>query len=254
MLEKFLIREIMIPVIIILVSIVVYLIIKSVLNKVFKFKTKGIDAKRQNTIRLLFNNIVKVFVFVIAGIMILEVYGIDSKTILASLGVFTAVIALSLQDMLKDVIAGVSMILEGNVRMGDTITIGAFQGEVISMSLKSTRVKSFNGEVKIFANRNIIDVVNHTLGNSLAIIDVAVNPDSDVELVEETLANLCKKIEGTIPEIEGNLRLEGIIETTARGLIFRLSVFTKPMKQFKVQRLVLREAIVELANKNITVK
>ena len=89
---------------------------------------------------------------------ILDVYGIDTKSILASLGVFTAVLALALQDILKDFVAGITIMLEGQYRIGDTITVNSFKGEVISLTLKTTRVKAYTGEIKIFANRNISEV------------------------------------------------------------------------------------------------
>lgn len=254
MLEKILVKEVIAPIIIIAVAIIFSWISKRIIKRLFKVKIVGIDTKRQKSLMEFFKNLVNVFIYIIAIIMILDVYGVDSKSILASLGVFTAVLALSLQDILRDLIAGVSMILEGNIRMGDTVTITGFQGEVVAMGLKSLRIRSFNGEIKIFSNRNIIEVINHTLGNSLAIIDITIPHDSDLELVEEVLNKLCEKISTEIPELKENLRLEGIINTTPIGMVLRISGITTPMKQFKVQRRVLREVIVTLHEKGVVVK
>ena len=52
-------------------------------------------------------------------------------------------------------------------------------------------MQAYTGEIKIFANRNITEVVNHTLDNSLAIVDINVAYDSDLEKVDKILTKLC---------------------------------------------------------------
>ena len=138
--------------------------------------------------------------------MILDVYGIDTKSILASLGVFTAVLALALQDILKDIVGGISIIIEGQYRIGDIVTINNFKGEVISLTLKSTRVKAYTGEIKIFANRNISEVINHSFSSSLAIVDIAVAYDSDLSKVDKVLNKICEKLSNELEELEGEIQ------------------------------------------------
>ena len=119
MLEKILVKEIVAPIIIILISIIAYAIAKAVIRKIFKLKTfnnKNVDSKRLQTIVSLCINFAKFFIIIVAVITILDVYGIDTKSLLASLGVFSAVLALALQDILKDFVAGISIIIEGQFR------------------------------------------------------------------------------------------------------------------------------------------
>ena len=100
MLDKILIKEVIAPIIIILSSLLIYFVIKRILKRVFKIKKSA--TKKEKTIYSLINNIVKWFIIIIAFLMILDVFGVDTKTLVASLGVLGLVVGLALQDILKD--------------------------------------------------------------------------------------------------------------------------------------------------------
>lgn len=253
MLEKIFVKEIIAPIIIVVVSIIIYVILKKIVRKIFKFKARGIDSKRLTTIQSLFINIIKVFIIIISIMMILDVYGIDTKSILASLGVFTAVLALALQDILKDFVAGITIMLEGQFRIGDTITVNTFKGEVISLTLKTTRIKAYTGEIKIFANRSISEVINHTLEDSLAIIDVGVAYESDLEKVEKVLTKLCEKMTKELENLTGPVELLGINDLGTSSITYRITATTISMKQFEIQRKIMREVKIELSKNNISI-
>ncbi|MEG0021729.1 MAG: mechanosensitive ion channel family protein [Bacilli bacterium] len=253
MIEKILMKDVISPLIIVLIGIIVYIISKRIIKNVFKFKFIGADEKRQKTIMLLFTNIVKFFIIAIVFVSILEVYGFDTKSLLASLGVFAAVIALALQDLLKDFVAGISIMLEGQFRIGDTVTIGAFKGEVIALTLKSTRIKAYTGEIKIFTNRNITEVVNHTLDYSLAIVDINIDYNADIEKTEKVLNKLCDRLSNEIKFLTGPVQLLGINEITNYSIVYRITADTESMKQFEIQRKILREAKLELDKNNIII-
>lgn len=246
MIEKILTKEILAPIIIVSVSYLLYVLLKTIIKKSFKFKVRGMDDKRKKTIMSLFLNTIKIFIIVLASLMILDIYGIDAKSLLASLGVFAAVTALAMQDILKDFIAGISIVLEGQFRIGDTISIDSFKGEVIYLSLKSTKIKSYTGEIKIYANHNVQNVINYSLTDSLAVIDISVSYDYDLEKVEKILSNLCEKLSKELPNLKGNLELLGVQELADSAVIYRITCLTESMKQFEVQRKVLREIKIVL--------
>lgn len=253
MIEKILMKEIMGPVIIVFASFVIYAIAKKVIKKVFKLKVKGVDLNRKKTIMLLFTNVAKFFIIAIALITILEIYGFDTKSLLASLGVFTAVAALALQDLLKDFVAGISLMLEGQFQIGDNITVGGYRGEVISLTLKSTRIKAYTGEIKIIANREITQVINHTLDSSLAIVDINVSYDSDIEKVEKVLNNLCERLTNELDYLKGPVELLGVNSLGDHGMTMRMTVETEVMKHYGIQRKILREIKIEFDKNKITI-
>ncbi len=253
MIEKILVKEFMAPVIIIVVAFIIYKVVKKIIKKLFKLKARGIDNKRLITIQSLFINVVKIFVIIIVIMLILDVYGIDTKSILASLGVFTAVLALALQDILKDFVAGITIMLEGQYRIGDTITVSGFKGEVISLTLKTTRVKAYTGEIKIFANRSVSEVVNHTLDDSLAVVDVGVAYESDLVKVEKVLTKLCERLSEELENLTGPVELLGVNDLGTSSITYRITVATVSNKQYEIQRKIKREVKIELDKNDISI-
>ena len=159
-LDLILIKEIVGPILIVLVSILLYLIVKNVINS-------------------LINNLVKYFIIIIDVVMILDIFGIDTKTLIASLGVVGIVAGLAVQDTLKDFVAGMTIILENQYRVVDTVTIKGFRGEVIDLGIKSTKIRSLTGEVMIVPNHLIEEVINHSLEKSVAIVDIPLSYDTN---------------------------------------------------------------------------
>lgn len=251
-LDKILIKEIISPILIILLSTVVYALISKVIKEVFKIRLKRIDVKRQKTISSLILNIIKYFIIIIALFMILDVYGIDTKTLIASLGVVGLAIGLALQDILKDLISGLSIIIENQYHVGDIVTIGTFKGEVIELGMKTTKLKSYTGEVKIISNRNITEVINHNLRDSVAVIELSVPYGIDIEKTEEVLSNLAKKLSKNIEHLKGEIKVLGIERVDASRVYFKIVADTESLKQTEIQRILYKEFKLELDEKGLT--
>ena len=183
-LNKILIKEVVGPILIVLISILVYLIIKNLIDRLFKIKN-NVDIRKTKTINSLFNNLVKYFIIIVDIVIILDIFGIDTKTLIASLGVVGVVAGLAVQDTLKDFVAGMSIILENQYRVGDTITVKGFRGEVISLGIKSTKIRSLTGEVMIIANHLVEEVINHSLEKSVAVVDIPVSYGTNIDKLEK---------------------------------------------------------------------
>lgn len=240
-------------IIILVVAFLIYFLTKTIIKKTFNNSYLKIDEKKQRTIIELFINLAKAFIIVVTLMMVLDVYGINVKSLLASLGVFAAVAALAMQDVLKDLIAGISIILEGQFRIGDTISIDDFKGEVIQLSLKTTRIKAYTGEIKIFANHNIQNVVNYSINNSLAIVDVSISYDTDLNKAEKVLSKLCERLSIELSDLQGEVQLVGVESLSDYAIIYRITCLTESMKHFDIQRKILKEVKMELDKNNIKI-
>lgn len=250
-LDKILVKEVVGPILIILVSLLVYLVIKSVVNNVFKIRNKYIDKRKSKTINGLINNLIKYFIIIIDIVMILDIFGIDTKTLIASLGVVGFVVGLAVQDTLKDFVAGMSIILENQYRVGDTITVKGFRGEVISLGIKSTKIKAYTGEVMIVPNHLIEEVVNHSLDKSLAVVDIPVSYDTDLKKLESILSNLFSKL--NIDGITGDIKILGLESYDDSSISYRVVVDTIPMKHYQVERELKRAIKLELDKNGIEI-
>jgi len=247
-LDKILIKEVVGPILIILVSIVVYLIVKNIIDRLFRIKS-NVDKRKTKTINGLINNLIKYFIVLVDVVMILDIFGIDTKTLIASLGVVGLVAGLAVQDTLKDFVAGMSIILENQYRVGDTITVKGFRGEVIALGIKSTRIRAYTGEVMVIANHLIDEVINHSLDKSVAIVDIPVSYDTNIDKLYKVLNGLFDEVNGTISGIVGDIKILGLQSYGDSSICFRVVCDTKPMEHFQVER-ELRRLIKDCFDKN----
>ena len=130
-------------------------------------KHKKFDSRRVSTIRSLLCSIIKYAIWIFAVLSLLSVYGVNTAALVTGLGVASLVIGLAFQDILKDVLAGTSILFENWYAVGDLVKIDSFTGTVLSVGLKSTRIQAYSGEIKIIPNRNINEVINYSLDKTL---------------------------------------------------------------------------------------
>lgn len=242
--------------IILALLVLVYFLFKGLLEKLLKIQSKRVnivDIKKINTIRSLCNNIGKYILIFIGILIILNACGVSATTILTSLGVVGVVVGLALQDILKDFISGIFILIENQFSVGDIIEIDSFKGEVIFLGLKSTRIKKYTGEVKIISNRNIIEVINYSKSNSLAIVEVNVAYEEDILKVEDILIKLCDKLKKEIKEVTGDINVLGIERLDNSSVVFKITALTKSMEHFNVQRKLLKEIKLELEKNKIKI-
>ncbi len=238
------IKNILISALYIIIGIVIYSIIRHFVNKATIFRKKHLN-KEQNqkvkTIQIITLNISKYLITIFVLLAILSLYGVNVKSILAGLGIGTAIIGLAFQDLAKDIIAGVFIITENQYEVGDTIEIDGFMGEVIAVGLKTTKIKNYKGAVKIISNRNMDKIINYSLNNSLAVLEVGVSYDHSPKEVEEVLNKLFKKLQGTIPAVKGDYQILGIEALADSNVTYKIAVEVEPMQQFNVERLLRKE-------------
>lgn len=258
MLEKLLIKQIYLPIIYIIIGYVLYKVITKLFlvginHRQSLLETTSYNYKKMETFKVLIKNIIKVVTVILVGLSILPVFGIDITSVLAGLGIVSAVLALSLQDILKDFFGGLTIIFENQFALGDTIEINGFKGEVIQIGLKSTRIRNYEGQVKILANRNITEVTNFSDSYSMAVVDIPVSYEDDLEHVEEVLNNLTKQLSKKIKKLKGPIEVLGVQELSSSSVIYRLAVKTVSMEQYGIQRQIKREIKLKFAEENIKI-
>lgn len=244
--------QIIAPIIYIIIGIVVYEIIKKIINRMTKTKSKQ-HSQRVETVKSLILNIIKYVIVIIVLLGILANFGVNVTSLVAGLGVTTAIIGLAFQDLAKDIIAGFSIITEEQYEVGDTIEIDGFMGEVEFIGLKTTRIKNYKGATKIIANRYMDNLINYSEHNSLAVVDVAVDYNEKSEVVENVLNDLAKKLNGKIVDATGELEIWGINSLDDSAVVYRVALETKPMKHFAVERYLRKEIKEAFQEANIKI-
>lgn len=244
-LKKILIPQVYLPIIYIVVGFVVYQIIKRIMTTIFnkqkKLNISTRNVKRYNTVFQVVLDIIKIVIVTLVLLSVLTVYGIDVAAALAGLGIMSVLIGLAFQDLFKDVIVGFFIIIEDQFSVGDTIEVSGFKGEVIHIGMKSTKIKKFDGPIMIIANRNVDKVINYTNTDSLAIVEIPVAYESDLDHVEEVLNNLFKKLNTKLEHLKGEIQIWGVESLGDSAVIIKVAVATTCMQHFTVQRQIRKE-------------
>jgi len=247
MFEDLLAKEIIMPVLIVFFSVLSYMILTRIIKRALRLKIQRIDIRKQKALVGLISAVLRVFIILVALMMILDVYGIDTKSLVTSLGVASLVIGLALQDLIKDFIVGFTVLLEDQFSVGDVVTVNGFTGTVIATGLKTTRLKAFSGEVKIISNRSIIEITNHSLEIAKATIDINVEKDSDISKVKELLEKICADLSAELSLIE-KAECVGVESIGNIGIQFRIIITTKFSDRASLSR-IFRERIKESLDK-----
>ncbi len=156
-----------VPKVIVSVEIlVVGLLINFLLNLLTKINF-GLTAKTKTIINLI-NSLLKWVVIIATILFILSYWGVDTKVLLASVGIIALVVGLGAQSLISDILAGIFIVLEGKYVVGDIVVIDNWRGEIISIGIRTTELKDICGNIKIINNSEIRSVVNQTKLKSLA--------------------------------------------------------------------------------------
>ena len=158
-------------------------------NKKFKIKA---NEKRSETLHKLIRSAIRYTIYFIAFFQILSTLGINTTSIVASAGIASVAIGFGAQSLVKDIISGFFIILEGQFDVGDEVKLynqAAFiaGGSVMSLGLRSTKVRSGNGEIYFIPNGSINQVINYSLTYNLVEVKFSIQIDETIEAIEERI-------------------------------------------------------------------
>lgn len=245
--------EVVKSLIMIVIFFVTYMIIKAVIKRIVKINVGDKhEQARRKTVLVLFRNIIKYVMIVITIITILGICHVNTTALVTSISALSVVIGLVFQDVLKDLLVGVSIILEDTFSIGDYVEINGFKGEVINFNFKSTRLKSLTNEVRIISNRNITEVTNYSFNKVMLSIDVNAPYEEDYYKIE----NILKIIVGNLSkeEIFNSIELApGVEDLGSSSVVYRINSIINYKDRLPAKRRILKEIKVIFDENDISI-
>ncbi len=221
--------------VILLVGIVLYALGKKLIQKILNSGKNAYEMKKRRTIVKLISNIFKYVMYIVLILAILNLYGVDTNALIASLGIVGAVLGLALQDTIKDFISGITIIMDNFFVVGDIVTFNGFTGEIIELGLKTTKIKKVNGEVLVLSNRNIDQVVNISQELANIFIDIPTAYEEKTTKVEKTIEKILTEIK-KIPGVKKEPTYLGISELSDSSVKYTISFYCSQEKQWQIKR------------------
>jgi small-conductance mechanosensitive channel len=196
--------------------------------------------QRTRTLGSVLGNIVNVTVVIITIILIVTEI---NENIIGSLALLTAALGAGLgfgaQNIVKDVLNGLFMVMEDQLGVGDVVDLGPATGVVERVGIRITQVRDVNGTLWFVRNGEILRVGNMSQGWARVIIDLAVSYDTDIEAVQDTMLTTATAL-AQDPKWRSRIlerpELWGIESISEEALIIRLVVKTRPPAKDDVAR------------------
>ena len=203
-------------------------------------------ALRAATLGSLLKSIVTVVIGVIVVVMAMEILGYPIGPLIASAGILGVALGFGAQNLVKDFLSGIFMLLEDQYGVGDVIDMGPASGTVEGVGLRVTRMRAVDGTVWYVRNGEVVRVGNSSHGWARAVLDVPVAYGQDSEraraLIEQVAADLAADPEWSEHVLEAP-EVWGVEDVQADAYLLRLVVKTEPLQQWPVAR-ELRERIM----------
>lgn len=222
------------------ITLIIYRIINLLLDKiVIKGKDK-LDKKRRKTIINIFKNVIKYVLFIFMVIFLLNLYGVDTTSVITGLGIVGVVLGFALQEALKDIISGISIIFDDYFVVGDIVEYDGFTGTVIEFGLKTTKIKKATGEVMILANRNIDKITNISKERATLLLNIPTAYEEKYEKVEKVLKETLEKAKETYKDIT-EVEYLGIDKLNDSSIDYLIKITCHRETQWNIKREILKE-------------
>ena len=196
-------------------AVTVYTVLRIILNCFSRRMSP-----RGRTICQMINSVSHYIGTIILILFALSMFGVNTTTLLGGAGIIALMVTLGANSMISDVLAGMFVIFEGDIMVGDVVQIGNTRGRVTDISMRTIRlVDEETKEVTVINNSRISDLVKQTKDESRLFLDIKLGHDVGLvkgeKIVLETLAKLPEKC----PEIIGKPKYIGVAELPARNAI-----------------------------------
>tara|TARA_B100000315_G_scaffold258781_1_gene312120 strand:- start:8059 stop:9042 length:984 start_codon:yes stop_codon:yes gene_type:complete len=205
-------------------------------------RRSGSDAeleKRATTISSIIRKTVYVAIWIVGLVMGLRELGFDVGPILVGAGVLGLAVGFGAQNLVRDVISGLFLLIENQVRVNDVAVINGTGGLVEEVNLRTTVLRSLDGTVHIFPNGAIESLSNMTREFSYYVFEIGVAYKEDTDRVVAVLREIGAELQRDPdcgPVILEPFEVLGVDQFADSAVIIKARFKTLPLKQWMVGR------------------
>ncbi len=202
--------------------------------------------QRAETIGSVLKSGVSVVILTWFILSVLAVVGVNVTPFIASAGIVGVALGFGAQNLVRDFLSGIFMLLEDQYGVGDVVDLGEAIGTVESVGLRVTTIRDVNGTVWYCRNGEVLRVGNMSQGFAVAVLDLPVahtaNLDDACEVAEKTALDVVAS--GAFKDdLLGDPEMLGVNAVSSDTVTIRITVKTRPGVQWSVQRRLHREIL-----------
>jgi len=196
---------------------------------------------RAEAIASLLRSITSAFIACIGVLLVLAQLEINITPLLASAGVIGVALGFGAQSLVKDYLSGIFLILEDQYGVGDVVDLGPVVGTVEEVTLRVTRVRDMSGVVWYVRNGEVLRVANRSQGWTLAIVDLPVAYDENLDRVKDLVEAVAEDMDQD-PKYDSMLldkpAFAGVESVSGEAVTIRVTAKAAPEQQVAVTRII----------------
>ncbi|MEO6825874.1 MAG: mechanosensitive ion channel domain-containing protein [Microbacteriaceae bacterium] len=196
--------------------------------------------QRTRTLGTVLTNVINVIVVVVTLVLLVNTL---APSVIGSLTILTAAVGAGLgfgaQNIVKDVLNGLFMVMEDQLGVGDVVDVGPATGMVEAVGIRITQLRDVNGTLWFVRNGEILRVGNMSQGWSRVIIDLAVPYDADIDAIQSAALDTATALAKTPkwrPSILDKPELWGLESISPEAVVIRLVIKTRTVAKDDVSR------------------
>lgn len=204
---------------------------------------EGVSGRKANqrmlTLLPLFNNVIRIVLVLVAGMSVLSHIGIDIAPLLAGAGILGLAVGFGAQTLVRDVITGAFILMEGSIAVGDWVEAGGYAGTVEHLTIRTLTLRDLTGAVFVIPFGEVTTVKNSNRDFGYALVDAGVAYREDYGEVVQALQDVATELRQDDvwgPDILEDLELFGLNNLGDSAVEIRVRLKTRPMRQFAVRR------------------
>lgn len=244
------IQHIVSSVVIIIVSFILYRTITFLLTKGGeKSQFSVFTSKKSKTYIKLLKSMLRYVFIIVTILIILQVNGVNVSSMLAGVGILSVIIGLAVQDALKDIIRGTSILSDNYFNVGDIVKYGDVEGKVIALGLKTTKIEALKDKnIVSIANRNIeqIEVLK-----GLIYVNIPMPYEISVNEAEKVISEIVEIVKCN--DNVNSCTYKSVNELADSFINYYIEVNCNPQFKLQVRRDTLRTILLVLEDHNISV-
>ncbi|MFH1367230.1 MAG: mechanosensitive ion channel family protein [Patescibacteria group bacterium] len=212
------------------------------------------NEKRIKTVSSVISATSLVFIFASVIVVFLSQIGINMTPIITGAGILSLAVGFGAQSLIKDIIAGLFIILENQFNQGDWVKIDSFEGRVVEITLRRTVLQTPKGARHIIPNGQIKIVTNSTNQYSAVSLNIPAKVDDNFNKVNKIINQIGEKL-AKDPEFKKHIietpEAIGVNEISGNAAIIKVWGKTKPGKQLLVKRELAERIVREFSKRSI---
>lgn len=217
--------------------------IKGVFNRVAKRARNIRRASQLRTLAPVLTGVATTTLVIIATMMSLSEVGVEIGPLIAGAGIVGLAIGFGAQTLVKDFLTGIFLIIEDAVSVGDVIKIGEFGGVVEEMSIRTIKLRAYNGTLHIFPYSEAQVLHNMTKNFSFAVFDLSIDYSADISKALAAMKQVGTDLRADpefAPLILQDIDIAGVDVLGDSAVVLKARIKTLPAQQWKIKREYLR--------------